>query len=74
VAEDFDLDALAYYRETNVSIYGQLGAGLILGNSLLTARGIPASIRWGRCMLADTRPVAEQYHEARWWSKIRRDG
>ena len=44
LAEDFDLDALAYYyRGTNGSIYERLGAGLILGNSLLTARGIPAS-------------------------------
>jgi L-arabinose isomerase len=44
LVEDFDLDALAYYyRGTNVSIYERLGAGLILGNSLLTARGIPAS-------------------------------
>jgi L-arabinose isomerase len=41
---DFDLDALAYYyRGTNNSVYEQLGAALILGNSLLTARGIPAS-------------------------------
>lgn len=41
---DFDLDALAYYyRGTNGSIYERLGAGVILGNSLLTARGIPAS-------------------------------
>jgi L-arabinose isomerase len=44
LAEDFGLDALAYYyRGTNGSIYERLGAGLILGNSLLTARGIPAS-------------------------------
>src|ERR687890_351612 len=44
LAEDFDLDALAYYyRGTNGSAYERLGAGLILGNSLLTARGIPAS-------------------------------
>src|ERR671913_33580 len=42
--EDFDLDALAhYYRGTNGSFYERLGAGLILGNSLLTARGVPAS-------------------------------
>jgi len=41
---DFDLSALAYYyRGTNDSEYERLGAGLILGNSLLTARGIPAS-------------------------------
>lgn len=44
LAQDFDLGALAYYyRGTNDSVYEQLGAGLILGNSLLTARGIPAS-------------------------------
>jgi L-arabinose isomerase len=44
LAEDFDLDALAYYyRGTNGSFYERLGAGLILGNSLLTARGVPAS-------------------------------
>ncbi len=44
LAEDFDLDALAYYyRGTNGSPYERLGAGLILGNTLLTARGIPAS-------------------------------
>jgi len=41
---DFNLSALAYYyRGTNDSEYERLGAGLILGNSLLTARGIPAS-------------------------------
>jgi L-arabinose isomerase len=44
LTKDFDLDALAYYyRGTNGSVYERLGAGLILGNSLLTARGIPAS-------------------------------
>ena len=43
LAEDSDLDALAYYRGTNGSFYERLGAGLILGNSLLTARGVPAS-------------------------------
>lgn len=44
LVEDADLDALAYYyRGTNGSIYEQLGANLTLGNSLLTARGIPAS-------------------------------
>lgn len=41
---DFDLSALAYYyRGTNDNEYERLGAGLILGNSLLTARGIPAA-------------------------------
>lgn len=44
LAQDFDLNALAYYyRGTNQNEYERLGAGLILGNSLLTARGIPAS-------------------------------
>jgi L-arabinose isomerase len=44
LAEDFDLDALAYYyRGTNESLHERLGAGLILGCSLLTARGIPAA-------------------------------
>ena len=44
LVEDFDLDALAYYyRGTNGSVYERIGAGMILGNSLLTARGIPAS-------------------------------
>jgi L-arabinose isomerase len=41
---DFGLDALAYYyRGTRGGVYERIGAGLILGNSLLTARGIPAS-------------------------------
>src|SRR5918998_2161683 len=44
LTEDFDLDALAYYyRGTNRSVYERLGAGLILGSSLLTARGVPTS-------------------------------
>ncbi len=44
LAEDFDLDALAYYyRGTGASVHERLGAGLILGNSLLTARGVPAA-------------------------------
>ena len=44
LAGDFDLDALAYYyRGTNGSAHERVGAGMILGNSLLTARGIPAS-------------------------------
>ncbi len=41
---DFDLHGLAYYyRGLDGNAYERLGAGLILGNSLLTARGIPAS-------------------------------
>jgi L-arabinose isomerase len=44
LVEAADLDALAYYYQgTSGSTYEQLGASLILGNSLLTARGIPAS-------------------------------
>ena len=41
---DFDLQGLSYYyRGLDGNAYERLGAGLILGNSLLTARGIPAS-------------------------------
>ncbi len=41
---DFDLDGLAYYyRGLDDNEYERLAAGMILGNSLLTARGIPAS-------------------------------
>ena len=44
LVEDFDLDSLAYYyRGTDGNEYERLGAGLIVGNSLLTARGIPCS-------------------------------
>lgn len=44
LVKDFDLDALAYYyRGTGGSLYERIGAGMILGNSLLTARGVPAS-------------------------------
>lgn len=44
LVDDFKLDALAYYyRGTNGSIYERLGASMIMGNSLLTARGIPAA-------------------------------
>ncbi|WP_329125544.1 L-fucose/L-arabinose isomerase family protein [Streptomyces sp. NBC_01465] len=40
---DFDLDSLAYYhRGLGGDILERLGAGVILGASLLTARGIPA--------------------------------
>lgn len=40
----FSLDGLTYYyRGLDGNPYERLGAGLILGNSLLTARGIPAS-------------------------------
>ncbi len=44
LAADFDLHGLAYYyRGLAGNQYERLGAGLILGCSLLTARGIPAS-------------------------------
>ncbi len=44
LVEDFDLDSLAYYhRGLNGEQHERLGAGMILGASLLTARGIPAS-------------------------------
>jgi L-arabinose isomerase len=44
LAADFDLDGLTYYyRGLDGNEFEQLGAGLILGNSLLTARGIPAA-------------------------------
>ncbi|WP_020667366.1 L-fucose/L-arabinose isomerase family protein [Amycolatopsis nigrescens] len=41
---DFGLDSVAYYhRGLNGETHERLGAGLILGASLLTARGIPAA-------------------------------
>ncbi len=41
---DFDLDGLTYYyRGWEGNVFEQLGAGLIVGNSLLTAKGVPAS-------------------------------
>jgi L-arabinose isomerase len=44
MVSDYDLAALAYYyRGAPQSESERLGAGLILGNTLLTARGIPAS-------------------------------
>lgn len=40
---DFGLDSLAYYhRGLEGEIHERLGAGMILGSSLLTARGVPA--------------------------------
>jgi L-arabinose isomerase len=40
--QDFDLDSVAYYhRGLNGEQHERLGAGMILGASLLTARGIP---------------------------------
>jgi L-arabinose isomerase len=42
LAEDFSLDSLAYYhRGLEGEQHERLGAGMILGASLLTARGIP---------------------------------
>lgn len=44
LVDEFDLAALAYYyRGAPQSEAERLGAGLILGNTLLTARGVPAS-------------------------------
>ncbi len=44
LARDFDLDGLTYYyRGLGGNPNEELGASLIVGNSLLTARGIPAS-------------------------------
>lgn len=41
---DFELDSLAYYhRGLDGEIHERLGAGMILGASLLTARGVPAA-------------------------------
>lgn len=42
LVHDFDLDSLAYYhRGLAGELHERLGAGMILGASLLTARGIP---------------------------------
>jgi L-arabinose isomerase len=44
LVEDFSLDSLAYYhRGLEGEQHERLGAGMILGASLLTARGIPAA-------------------------------
>jgi len=44
LVEDFSLDSLAYYhRGLAGEIHERLAAGMILGASLLTARGIPAA-------------------------------
>jgi L-arabinose isomerase len=44
LASDFDLNGLTYYyRGLDGNENEELGASLIVGNSLLTARGIPAS-------------------------------
>ena len=44
LVEDFDLDTLAYYhRGLAGEQHERLGAGMILGASLLTARGVPST-------------------------------
>jgi len=44
LVEDFELDSLAYYhRGLDGEQHERLGAGMILGASLLTARGVPAT-------------------------------
>src|SRR5216683_3274179 len=44
LVDDFELDGLTYYyRGVGGSISERVAAGLIVGNSLLTARGVPTS-------------------------------
>jgi len=44
LVKDFDLQGLTYYhRGIDGNIFEQLGAALIVGNSLLTARGVPCA-------------------------------
>jgi L-arabinose isomerase len=44
MVDDFNLDGLTYYyRGLNGNVFEQIWSGLIVGNSLLTARGIPAA-------------------------------
>lgn len=44
LADDFELDSLAYYhRGLDGELHERLGAGMILGASILTARGIPTT-------------------------------
>ena len=44
LVDDFELDSLAYYhRGLQGEQHERLGAGMILGSSLLTARGIPCA-------------------------------
>ncbi len=44
LVDDFDLDSLAYYhRGLDGETHERLGAGMILGASLLTARGVPVT-------------------------------
>ncbi|WP_079122749.1 L-fucose/L-arabinose isomerase family protein [Streptomyces abyssalis] len=44
LVDDFGLDSLAYFhRGLDGEVHERLGAGMILGASLLTARGVPAA-------------------------------
>jgi L-arabinose isomerase len=44
LVDDFELDSIAYYhRGLNGEQHERLGAGMILGASLLTARGVPTT-------------------------------
>jgi L-arabinose isomerase len=44
LVDDYALDGLTYYyRGSGDNVNERVGAGLIVGNSLLTARGVPAS-------------------------------
>jgi L-arabinose isomerase len=44
LVDDFDLNGLTYYyRGLGDNVFERVAAGLIVGNSLLTARGVPAS-------------------------------
>jgi L-arabinose isomerase len=54
LVEDFKLDSVAYYhRGLDGETHERLGAGMILGSSLLTARGIPMAGEYEvRTMLA----------------------
>ena len=54
LVEDFELDSVAYYhRGLEGEMHERLGAGMILGSSLLTARGIPMAGEYEvRTMLA----------------------
>ncbi len=57
LVDDFELDSLAYYhRGLGGELHERLGAGMILGASLLTARGIPVvgeyELRTSLAMLA----------------------
>ena len=54
LVEDFALDSVAYYhRGLDGEMHERLGAGMILGSSLLTARGIPMAGEYEvRTMLA----------------------